>query len=178
MLFDGRVFGLVRIECERQVMKWGVQNRSPFEWLSYLTKEVGELSEAIQNAEYHPNADTDGYAAVEAIQAATLALKIAEMYLNSDMACVPETTPPLIPLFEDRLRLAIGTMSQAAFARKCGFPEGLLRKYLAGTTAPGLDKALAICRTAKINLNWLATGSGEMRSDGGTSREAGHDAAE
>lgn len=69
---------MVRDENKRQIEKWGVQTRTPAEWMLYLTEEVGELAEAISECEYR----TGGNAAVvkEAIQAATLALKIAEMY--------------------------------------------------------------------------------------------------
>ena len=64
----------------RQLNKWGVQTHSMFEWMNYLTEEVGELAEAVSNSEYVGTlmARADAYA--EAIQVATLALKIAEMY--------------------------------------------------------------------------------------------------
>lgn len=64
-------------EGEKQVSKWGVQNCSSFEWLTYLTEEVGELAEAISEYEYRVKSSTFIYK--EAIQVATLALKIAEM---------------------------------------------------------------------------------------------------
>lgn len=61
----------------RQLEKWGVQERSPFEWMCYLTEEVGELAEAISEYIYRDGGWIDIHK--EAIQAATLALKIAEM---------------------------------------------------------------------------------------------------
>ncbi len=64
-------------ENERQLEKWGVQNVSPFEWMTYLVEEVGELAEAISEAEYRKGTFDDIYK--EAIQVATLALKIAEI---------------------------------------------------------------------------------------------------
>jgi len=70
---------LQSVECEnlRQVEKWGIQDRSSFEWLTYLTEEVGELAEAISEYEYRGATTEDIFK--EAIQVATLALKIAEM---------------------------------------------------------------------------------------------------
>lgn len=66
------------IEGERQVKKWGVQDRDPMEWLCYLTEEVGELAEAIAENRYRGGLVED--VEKEAIQVATLAAKIAEMY--------------------------------------------------------------------------------------------------
>lgn len=57
--------------------KWGIQVRTPFEWLAYLVEEVGELAEAISEAHYRGGAIEK--IALEAIQASTLALKIAKM---------------------------------------------------------------------------------------------------
>ena len=61
----------------RQVMKWGIQERQSFEWLAYLTEEVGELAKAISEAEYREGPIEE--VTKEAIQVATLALKIVEM---------------------------------------------------------------------------------------------------
>jgi NTP pyrophosphatase (non-canonical NTP hydrolase) len=76
----------VSFEGEKQVAKWGVQDRSSFEWLTYLTEEVGELAEAISEYEYRGARTT--YIYKEAIQVATLALKIAEM-----SRLIPEVKP-------------------------------------------------------------------------------------
>jgi len=68
----------VYAENSRQLIKWGVQERTAFEWLTYLAEEVGEVAKAISEHEYR-----DGYAEEvinEAIQVATLSLKIAEMF--------------------------------------------------------------------------------------------------
>lgn len=82
-LEDKRIFNRIKEESERQVAKWGVQRRSPFEWLCFLTEEVGELAAAIGDYEFKRGADTKMIVA-EAIQTATLAAKIAEMYINLD----------------------------------------------------------------------------------------------
>jgi len=65
-------------ENKRQIEKWGVQTRTPAEWMLYLSEEVGELAEAISEREYRNGRNAD--VLKEAIQVATLALKIAEMY--------------------------------------------------------------------------------------------------
>lgn len=62
---------LVSDENVRQLMKWGAQDRSPFEWLAYLTEEVGE---------HHYRSGAASDVVDEAIQVVTLAAKIAEMY--------------------------------------------------------------------------------------------------
>lgn len=68
----------VQAENRRQLDKWGVQNHSCFEWLAYTTEELGELSNAI--SEYYYRKGDRESVVKEAIQVATLALKIAEMY--------------------------------------------------------------------------------------------------
>ena len=66
-------------EHHNQLNKWGVQIHTPFEWLAYTTEELGELAKAICEFEYRDGSSRD--IAKEAIQVATLALKIAEMYI-------------------------------------------------------------------------------------------------
>ena len=65
------------MENRFQIHKWGKQTHSLFEWCNYTTEEMGELAKAIAEFEYR-----DGSAEQiihEAVQVATLALKIAEM---------------------------------------------------------------------------------------------------
>ncbi len=70
--------GLIWRENERQLEKWGIQDREPFEWLAFVTEELGELSQAISELTYR---DGEAIEVVkEAIQVATLSLKIAEMF--------------------------------------------------------------------------------------------------
>jgi transcriptional regulator with XRE-family HTH domain len=62
--------------------------------------------------------------------------------------------------FKDRLKYVIGEGSNVtAFARKCGFTEGLLRSYLSGKSLPGLDKLIKISETADVSIDWLANGN-------------------
>lgn len=65
-------------ENDRQLLKWGVQTRSSFEWMTYITEEVGELAQAVSEFEYREGKKED--VRKEAIHVASLALKIAEMF--------------------------------------------------------------------------------------------------
>jgi NTP pyrophosphatase (non-canonical NTP hydrolase) len=65
-------------ERNRQDVKWGYpQNNTPFEWLSILTEEVGELAEALNNALFGGDGDLE-HAMVEAVQVAAVAVSIVE----------------------------------------------------------------------------------------------------
>ena len=79
-LKDPNIFEMVMAEQDRQIAKWGIQDRHPFEWLAYATEEHGELAQAISDFVY--NRGLQSAVVKEAIQAATLHLKIAEMFLN------------------------------------------------------------------------------------------------
>jgi len=67
----------VEIEHNRQISKWGIQDLDSSWWMAFLTEEVGELAQAI--SEHHFRNETAENIFKEAIQVATLALKIAEM---------------------------------------------------------------------------------------------------
>ena len=69
-------------ENESQISKWGIQECTAFEWLSYTTEELGSLAKAISEHLYR-NGSKDKVIA-EAVQVATLALKIAEMFENEE----------------------------------------------------------------------------------------------
>ena len=79
-LVNPQLYNMIGEENDRQLQKWGIQNHTPFEWLTYTTEELGELACAISEAEYRGGKPED--VAKEAIQVATLSLKIAEMYLR------------------------------------------------------------------------------------------------
>lgn len=76
----GKLREAVQQENQRQYKKWGQQTRTPFEWVTYLTEEVGELAQAVSENAYRDGSMVD--IQKEAIQAATLALKIAEMAMT------------------------------------------------------------------------------------------------
>jgi NTP pyrophosphatase (non-canonical NTP hydrolase) len=70
-------------ERDRQDAKWGFpQHNTPFEWLSILTEEVGELAEALNNALLGGDGDLE-HAMVEAVQVAAVAVSIVE-HLTED----------------------------------------------------------------------------------------------
>lgn len=64
--------------------------------------------------------------------------------------------------FAKRLEVAIGGQSVLSFAKKCGFSDSLVRKYLHGTL-PGLDKLVVLAEAAGVRAGWLATGELPMR---------------
>jgi NTP pyrophosphatase (non-canonical NTP hydrolase) len=76
------VLKMVEQEDASQILKWGVQSRTPFEWLTYTTEELGELADAVSEHAYRRVGEKKGRDSVvkEAVQVATLALKIATMY--------------------------------------------------------------------------------------------------
>ena len=65
-------------EKSNQLLKWGVQIHTSFEWLTYTAEEVGSLAKAIGEYEYRDG--TKEKVISEAVQVATLALTIAEMF--------------------------------------------------------------------------------------------------
>lgn len=79
-----RLMKAVSAENMAQLHKWGIQTKTPFEWMTYITEEVGEVAQAISEHIYRD--EPAHYVAHEAIQAATLLLKIAEMYYEKYIA--------------------------------------------------------------------------------------------
>ena len=77
-LATGKLVLLVYRENIRQLEKWGIQDHAPFEWLGFATEEIGELAEAIGEFTFRGGLAED--VVKEAIQTATLCLKIAEMF--------------------------------------------------------------------------------------------------
>ena len=60
--------------------------------------------------------------------------------------------------FPTRLKQAIGDKSIRGFARECGFSDTVLRQYLNGQSEPTRPALLAIARTARVSVEWLAVG--------------------
>ena len=73
---------LVFEENARQLKKWGVRTHSWFEWLAYLTEETGEVAKAVSEYVYRQGSLLE--IRKEAIQVATLALKMAEMTFSEE----------------------------------------------------------------------------------------------
>ena len=63
----------------RQISKWGVQKYDVFTWHAILAEEVGELAKAMLEYKFGSKSTTAEEIHKEAIQVATLAMKIAEM---------------------------------------------------------------------------------------------------
>ncbi len=72
------LLGEIGDENIRQIDKWGIQDHEPFEWLGFATEELGETAKAIGEWSYRGGFAED--VVKEAIQTATLMLKIAEMF--------------------------------------------------------------------------------------------------
>ena len=80
--FFGELGHRIWIEHLNQLDKWGVQTHTAAEWVMFTTEELGSLAKAIGEYEYRDGAKKR--VIDEAIQVATLALKIAEMYMVSE----------------------------------------------------------------------------------------------
>lgn len=74
-----------------------------------------------------------------------------------------------------RLRTAIGTRPVNEVARVAGISDPLLRAYLKGSK-PGADKLSRLSVALGVNLDWLASGTGEMLA--GTALRTGFGANE
>lgn len=81
----------IRIESDQQIEKWGIQDQHPFEWMTIITEEVGEMAKAMLEHEWGNGSPRE--VTMEAIQVATLCLKIAEMYgaISSHGICAEKT---------------------------------------------------------------------------------------
>lgn len=62
--------------------------------------------------------------------------------------------------FKERFAEALDKESIYAFAKRTGISESLIRKYLNGTSVPGLDNATLIARSLGVSLDWMTTGKG------------------
>lgn len=76
----GKLERMLHKENQHQLDKWGRQTHSIYEWLTYTTEELGELAKAICEYECRNGGVDD--VIYEAIQTATLSLKIAEMMIK------------------------------------------------------------------------------------------------
>lgn len=65
-------------ENQAQLDKWNIQDRTPFEWLGFATEELGEISKAISEWQFRGAPALN--VVKEAVHAATLCIKIAEMF--------------------------------------------------------------------------------------------------
>jgi NTP pyrophosphatase (non-canonical NTP hydrolase) len=68
----------VSAENNRQINKFGIQEHNSFQWSNILFEEIGELAKAINEFEFFDGDKHEIFK--EAIQSATLCLKIAEIF--------------------------------------------------------------------------------------------------
>lgn len=68
-----------------------------------------------------------------------------------------KNTNPAEESITDRIASLVDGSSVAAFARKCGVSETVMRKYLNGAM-PGSDKLIQIAEANGVSVQWLATG--------------------
>jgi len=74
---DAYDLGMIQAEDKRQIKKWGYQRHSIWEWLGFITEELGELAEAIAEEQFRKGSLHN--IGKEAVQVSTLALKMAIM---------------------------------------------------------------------------------------------------
>ena len=84
MKYTDRAMSLIAKERERQLRLWGDQiNNHPFEWVSILGEEYGELCQAINEtfftAPQHPERGGIANIEREAVQIAAVAIQIIEV---------------------------------------------------------------------------------------------------
>lgn len=76
-LYKSKELQRIQNELSKQYDKWGMQKRTLFEWMCYLTEEVGELAEAVSEQEYRKGLMED--IRKEATQVAALAIKFLQV---------------------------------------------------------------------------------------------------
>ncbi|MBH2948324.1 helix-turn-helix transcriptional regulator [Serratia marcescens] len=65
---------------------------------------------------------------------------------------------PGINRFAERLKIAMGELTNVALASRCDMSESAVRSYLKGRSYPGIDKIQAISEACDAPLVWLITG--------------------
>ncbi len=66
--------------------------------------------------------------------------------------------------FSERLSLLMENESLRSFSRKVEISDGTIRKYLENSE-PSLTRLVLIAHNCGVNVDWLATGRGEMSAD-------------
>lgn len=80
---------------------------------------------------------------------------------KTDMAgkdCGRFIAMPGLNRFAERLKIAMGDLTNVALANKCEMSESAVRSYLKGRSYPGIDKIQAISEACDAPLVWLITG--------------------
>lgn len=78
-----KIIADVKLESQRQIEKWGEQDHISPEWMLILNEEVGELNKAVLEDWFNFSGNGNMEECYkEAIQVATLSIKIAVMFAN------------------------------------------------------------------------------------------------
>lgn len=72
---------------------------------------------------------------------------------------------PGINRFAERLKIAMGNLTNVALASRCDMSESAVRSYLKGRSYPGIDKIQAISEACDAPLVWLITGEVVANND-------------
>lgn len=72
---------------------------------------------------------------------------------------------PGINRFAERLKIAMGNLTNVALASRCDMSESAVRSYLKGRSYPGIDKIQAISEACDAPLVWLITGETVANDD-------------
>lgn len=82
---------------------------------------------------------------------------------GNDLGAPGEGARPEALAFAERLKsLQLTEETQTAFANRLQVSLSGLKKWLSGTSLPGLDNLVSIHRATGVSIDWLATGQGEM----------------
>ena len=78
--------------------------------------------------------------------------------------------------FSDRvLMLAQNVGGIMELAKRSNLSHQVVRKYVRGVSDPSRERLVALARAGNVQLEWLATGEGEMAAQGVTDQAAGAD---
>lgn len=66
----------------------------------------------------------------------------------------------ILLLLAERIKDSIGNLSLRKFATRCDFSDSVLRRYIAGTSEPGIIAIMKMAEVANVTVEWLATGRG------------------
>lgn len=87
-----RAMDMIARERDRQIAKWGGESNHPFEWMSILGEEYGELCQAVNETCFHnpQHPERGGHDAIirEAVQVAAVAVSVIEDFLRQEASLI------------------------------------------------------------------------------------------
>lgn len=78
----------------------------------------------------------------------------------------------------ERLKSVIGDKSLRHFARDCDISDAVLRRYVAGSSEPGITVVVKMANAAGVTVEWLATGRGSKTYEGADAKQSKNDLPE